>query len=169
MMRVTMFVVVGIIGAILLVASLVFDDVIDGLVPDLPYVSGAVIGAFLASFGAIGWFVSEGVGAAGLLAALAGVVGGVAIGAAAFKFTETLVNLPTDPTPTTESLVGKPGRIVTPIRAGGIGEVLVLLGGASTKYTATADTDLATGTSVVVTAVESPTKLRVQSESEFWS
>jgi membrane protein implicated in regulation of membrane protease activity len=164
-----MFVVIGVIGAMLLVASLVFDDVIDGLVPDLPYVSGAVIGAFLAAFGAIGWFVDDGVGATTVVALFAGVVGGVAIGAAAFKLTDTLVNLPTDATPTTESLVGKPARVVTPVRAGGVGEVLVLLGGASAKYTATSDTDLATGTSVVVTAVESPTKVRVQSEAEFWS
>jgi membrane protein implicated in regulation of membrane protease activity len=164
-----MFVVIGMLGALLLVASLVFDDVIDGLVPDLPYVSGAVIGAFLAAFGVIGWFVDDGIDASGVLAGFVGVVGGIAMAAAMFRLTQALVHLPTDATPTTDSLVGKPGRIVTPVRADGVGEVLVLLGGASTKYTATADADLPTGAAVVVTAVESPTKVRVQSEAEFWS
>lgn len=164
-----MFVVVGVVGAVLLLASLFFDDVIDGLVPDLPFISGPVVGAFLATFGLVGWFVDEGVDAPGLLAGAVGVGGGLVIGGVTFRLTRALIDLPTDATPTTESLVGKPGRVVTPIRAGGVGEVLVLLGGASTKYTATADTDLPTGTAVVVTAVESPTKVRVQSETEFWS
>lgn len=164
-----MFIVIGIVGAVLLVSSLVFDDLIDGLVPDLPFISGPVIGAFLAAFGLVGWYVDRGVGGE-LVWALGGAgIGGVIVGGLTWKFTDTLVNMPTDGTPTTESLVGKPGRVVTPVRAGGVGEVLVLLGGASTKYTATADTDLATGTPVVVTAVETSTKVRVEAETEFWA
>ena len=104
-----------------------------------------------------------------LPAALSSAAFGVAFGAFTFKLTDTLINQPTDGTPTTASLIGQTGRVVTPVRADGIGEVLVALGGASTKYTATADTDLAAGSSVVVVAVESPTKVRVQSEAEFWA
>lgn len=46
-----MFVVIGVIGALLLVSTLVFDDVIDDLIPGLDFLSGPVIGAFLAAFG----------------------------------------------------------------------------------------------------------------------
>ena len=164
-----MFIVIGIVGAVLLLSSLLFDDVIDGLVPDLDFISGPVIGAFLAAFGLFGWFATSGVDLPSLLAIVVAVGGGVVFGGFTFKLTDALINQPTDGTPTTASLVGQTGRVVTAVRADGIGEVLVALGGASTKYTATADTDLATGSSVVVVAVESPTKVRVQSEADFWA
>lgn len=164
-----MFVAVGILGALLLLSSLLFDDVIDGVVPDLDFISGPVIGSFLAAFGLFGWFATSGIGIPTVGAVALAVIGGVVLGAFTYKLTAALVNQPTDGTPTTESLVGQTGRVVTPVRADGLGEVLLALGGASTKYTATADTDLATGSSVVVIAVESPTKVRVQSEAEFWA
>ena len=164
-----MFIVIGIVGAVLLLSSLLFDDVIDGLVPDLDFISGPVIGAFLAAFGLFGWFATSGVDLPSLLAIVIALGGGVVFGGFTFKLTDALINQPTDGTPTTASLVGQTGRVVTPVRADGIGEVLVALGGASTKYTATSDSDLATGSSVVVVAVESPTKVRVQSEAEFWA
>lgn len=164
-----MFIVIGIVGALLLMSSLLFDDLIDGFVPDLDFISGPVIGAFLAAFGLFGWFATSGIDVPSIGAlALAG-AGGVAFGAFTYKLTDALVNQPTDGTPTTESLIGKTGRVVTPVRADGIGEVLVVLGGASTKYTATADTDLGTGEPVVVVSVESPTKVRVQAEAAFWA
>ena len=164
-----MFIVIGIVGALLLLSSLLFDDLIDGLVPDLDFISGPVIGSFLAAFGLFGWFATSGIDVPAFFAFVIAGGGGVAFGAFTFKLTDTLINQPTDGTPTTASLIGQTGRVVTPVRADGIGEVLVALGGASTKYTATADTDLAAGSSVVVVAVESPTKVRVQSEAEFWA
>ena len=164
-----MFVVIGVIGAVLLVSTLVFDDVIDEIIPDLDFLSGPVIGAFLAAFGLFGWFLDDGLDSAVGPAVLAAIGGGVLFGGLTFRFTRALMHQPTDATPTTESLVGKSGKVVTPIRADGLGEVLVTLGGAATKYTATADADLASGVAVVVIAVESPTKVRVQTETEFWS
>ena len=164
-----MFIVIGIVGAVLLVSSLLFDDLIDGVAPDLDFISGPVIGAFLASFGLFGWFVGSGIDAPSLVAIVVAIGGGVAFGAFTYKLTDALINQPTDGTPTTESLVGATGKVVTPVTANGIGEVLLPLGGASTKYTATADSDLPTGSSVVVIAVESPTKVRVQAEAEFWA
>ncbi len=164
-----MFVVIGVIGALLLVSTLVFDDVIDELIPGLDFISGPVVGAFLAAFGLFGWFLDDGVDSPTVIAIAAAIGGGVMFGGLTFRLTRALMHQPTDATPTTSSLVGKSAKVVTPIRAGGLGEVLVILGGAATKYTATADADLATGTEVVVIAIESPTKVRVQTETEFWS
>jgi membrane-bound ClpP family serine protease len=164
-----MFIVIGVVGAILLLSSLLFDDFIDGLVADLDFISGPVIGAFLAGFGLFGWFFGSGIGVPVFAATVVAIGGGIVIGAATFKFTDALINQPTDATPTTESLIGQSGKVVTPVVANGFGEVLVALGGASTKYTATADSDLPTGSQVVVIAVESPTKVRVQAEIEFWA
>lgn len=164
-----MFIVIGIVGALLLVSSLLFDDLIDGLVPDLDFISGPVIGAFLAAFGLFGWFATSGIDMPSPVALVAAGAGGVVFAGFTYKLTDALINQPTDGTPTTDSLVGQTGRVVTPVAANGIGEVLVALGGASTKYTATAEHDLATGSSVVVVAVESPTKVRVEAEAEFWA
>lgn len=165
----SMFIVIGLVGALLLLSSLLFDDLIDGLVPDLDFISGPVIGAFLAAFGLFGWFATSGIDVPWLIALVVGAGGGVVFAGFTYKLTDALVHQPTDSTPTTESLVGQTARVVTPVRANGLGEVLVALGGASTKYTATADEDIATGSSVVVVAIESPTKVRVQVESEFWA
>lgn len=165
----SMFVVVGVLGAVLLIATLIFDDVIDDLVPGLDFFSGPVIGAFLAAFGLFGWFLDDGVDSPIIIAIAAALGGGVLFGAGTYRLTRALMYQPTDATPTTESLVGTTAKVVTPIRAGSIGEVLVTLGGAPSKFTATADADMPAGTTVVVIAVESPTKVRVQTEAEFWA
>jgi membrane protein implicated in regulation of membrane protease activity len=164
-----LFVVVGVIGAVLLVSTLLFDDVIDDLIPGLDFLTGPVIGAFLAAFGLFGWFLDDGVASPTSVALAAAIGGGAVFGAGTYRLTRALINQPTDATPTTASLVGSTAKVVTPIRGGGVGEVLVTLGGAASKFTATADGDLPAGTTVVVTAVESPTKVRVQTEAEFWA
>jgi membrane protein implicated in regulation of membrane protease activity len=162
------FVVVGLLGAALLVGTLVFDDVLDDLVPGLDFLTGPVVGAFLAAFGLFGWFLDDGVDSPVIVAIAAATVGGIAFGATTYRATKALMHQHTDATPTTDSLVGTAAKVVTPIAAGGIGEVLVRLGGAATKYTATAADDLPSGTSVVIIAVESPTKVRVERTEEFW-
>ena len=164
-----MFIVIGVFGAVLLVSSLLFDDVIDGLVPDLDFISGPVIGAFLAALGLFGWYAGAGLDSGTLVAAAIGAGGGAVFGWFTYRVTKALTDQPTDATPRAETLVGVSGRVVTAVRANGIGEVLVPLGGAPTKVTATADVDLPTGTPVVVVALESPTKVRVQAESDFWN
>ncbi|MEO1059405.1 MAG: NfeD family protein [Actinomycetota bacterium] len=164
-----MFIVVGIVGAALLIGSLLLDDLIDGLVPDLDFISGPVIGAGLAGFGLFGWFAQSGLDGNGVAALVAAVVGGVLVAFATYRLTRALLHQPTDATPTTDSLIGTSARVVTAITAGGIGEVIVTLGGATTKYTATSDRDLVVGTSAVVIGVESATKVRVEATDDFWT
>lgn len=163
------YILIGLLGALLLVGSLVLDDVIDGLAPDLEFVSGPVIGAFMAAFGLFAWFASSGLGASSLPTVAVGAGGGLLLAGFTYRVTAALLNNPTDATPTTSTLVGTAGHVVTPVPAGGIGEVLVTLGGVPTKYTATAAVDLATGDRIVVIALESATKLRVEPEGQFWT
>ena len=54
-----MFVVVGLVGAVLLVAFLLLDDVLEGILPDADWISGPALGAFLAAFGLFGWVGQE--------------------------------------------------------------------------------------------------------------
>jgi membrane protein implicated in regulation of membrane protease activity len=167
------FVALGIIGVVLVVGSLLFDDVIEGLLPDsvLPdsgFVSGPVIGAFLAAFGIVGWALQAGAGASAAVAAGGGLVGGVSLGVATARAARALLHSPTDATPRSADLVGRPAKVITGVRAGGTGEVLVSLGGQPLKLTATAASDLAVGAQVMVVAVESSTKVVVEASAEFW-
>jgi membrane protein implicated in regulation of membrane protease activity len=163
-----MFVVVGVVGALLLVSFLVFDDLLDGILPDADWISGPVIGAFLAAFGLFGWVAEEGFEAPTGLASLVGLGGGVALGWFAYRVSRALMHSPTDATPTLAALIGQQAKVVTPVRAGGTGEVLVQLAGQPLKLSATADHDLARGTDSVVVAIESPTRVRVESADTFW-
>lgn len=164
-----MFVAVGLVGVLLLVVFLVFDDVLEGIIPDADWISGPAIGAFLAAFGLFGWVAVEGFDAPTPVASAAGVVGGIGLGWFAYKAARLLHHGPTDPTPNIAMLVGREARIVTPVRAGGTGEVLVTLSGQPVKLTATSDEDLAVGANTVVIAVESSTKVVVQAVERFWT
>jgi len=164
-----MFGVVGVVGALVLVVSLVFDDALDAALPEAGWISGPVIGACAAVFGLVGWVAQAQFDAPTPIAAAAGIAGGVAIGWSTGRLALALMRTPTDATPTAASLVGAEGRVVTPVRGGGLGEVVVGLGGAPVKLTATAEADLPVGTRVTVVAVHSSTKVLVESTDRFWS
>lgn len=164
-----MFAVVGLIGAVLLVVFLIFDDVLDGILPDADWISGPALAAFLAAFGLFGWVAQEGFDAPGPVAGAAGVAGGLGLGWFAYRLSRALLHSPTDETPRTASLVGREARIVTSIVAGRVGEVIVRLGGQPVKLYATATEALPVGTEVVVIAVESDTKVVVEAAARFWS
>ena len=75
-----MFVVVGLVGAVLLVVFLLLDDVLDGMLPETDWISGPALGAFLAAFGLFGWVAQEAFDAPTPVAAVVGVAGGVGLG-----------------------------------------------------------------------------------------
>ena len=163
-----MFVAVGLIGVVLLVVFLVFDDVLDGLIPDADWVSGPALGAFLAAFGLFGWVAEEGFDAPTPLAVGTGLVGGIGLGWFTAKLAKALMHQPTDATPTARDLLGAEGKVVTAISDGHAGEVLLRLAGQPTKMFATSDDTLAVGTDVVVIDVASDTRVVVQAASRFW-
>ena len=163
-----MFVIVGLIGALLLIVFLLADDVLDGLLPDADWFSGPALAGFLAAFGLFGWVAQAAFDAPTPLAIAVGVAGGVALGWFAVRLSKALYHSPTDATPTTASLVGQPARVVTPVRAGGTGEVLVRLGGQPVKLSATSTDDLPLGAESVVIAVQSSTRVVVEAASRFW-
>jgi NfeD-like C-terminal, partner-binding len=163
-----MFVAVGLVGAVLLVLFLLLDDVLEGLLPDNDWISGPAIGAFLAVFGLFGWVAQEAFDAPTPVAAAAGIAGGVGLGWFTVRLSKALYHSPTDATPNTASLVGQPARVVTPVRAGGTGEVLVRLGGQPVKLSATSTDELPVGADSVVIAVQSSTRVVVEAATRFW-
>ncbi|MFV0260785.1 MAG: NfeD family protein [Acidimicrobiales bacterium] len=164
-----MFITIAVIGAVLLLLSLILDGWIDAAVPGPDFLTGPEVGALLVTFGLFGWYAENGLSWALLPAVGLASVTGAGMSYLTYRAVKALMGQPTDATPTTASLIGQPGKVVTPLTGGRVGEVIVSLGGATTKYTAVADHDLPVGAPVVVVDVESPTKIRVQAEATFWT
>lgn len=154
--------VVGGIGILLLLVSLVAGDVVDGLLdgvgPDL--LSGLAVAGFLAAFGFVGALVA-GTGASSGVTLLSGVVAGAAVGVGANQVSKRLMRGGDESTVTTRGLVGLSGTVVEPVPAEGFGMVNVVAAGHITRLNARADEPLPSGTAVVVTSVLSPTSVRV--------
>lgn len=159
------FWVVGGLGALLLLVSLVFGDLLDGVFDGLDlgggFFSTEVIGAFLAAFGLVGGLLSGPVGASGLLAVGAGAGAGVALGAGALWFSRGLRRMPTDATPTQAAYQGLLGEVITSIPAAGFGEVVVRTHGHRLKLAAQSIEPVARGATVVVVEALSSTAVLV--------
>ncbi len=82
----------------------------------------------------------------------------------ATKLVTRMQDMPTDATPTAGDLVGTKGVVVTPIPAGGYGEVRVRIGGQPMKLYARAGKPIALGAAVVVTEALSETNVLVMEE-----
>jgi hypothetical protein len=164
--NVSIFIVIGVVGLILLVASLVLGDVLDGLtdVFDLDaggYLSGPAIGAFLGAFGfgaaLIDYNTDLGTGAS----AVGGLVIGAAIGGVVGLTTRTLMHLPTDASVRAADLVGARATVITRIPENGYGEVTLVQAGQLMKLAARADGTVREGVEVTVTSVLSSTSVVV--------
>ena len=165
-----MFIVIGALGVALLGVALLFDDVIDGLLPESDWFSTTAVATVVTAFGfgaavlhhRLGWPVPA--------AAVGGIIAGGALGAIAVRWSRSLSTMATDATPTAGDLVGCLGRVVTEIPTESAGEVLVQLGGQPVKLSAvSAEQTLPGGTDIVVVAVLSPTRVRVEPAASFWA
>ncbi|MDP9387335.1 MAG: hypothetical protein M3Q48_05255 [Actinomycetota bacterium] len=171
----TVFLVVGIVGTALVVLSLVFGELFEGVFDalDIDVGSGVfsapVIGAFLAAGGFGGALVMTSTN----LGAIAGVLGGGAAGfvmaTLAFLMTRSLMRMPTDAPVRLGDVVGKAGTVVTRIPEGGLGEVSLVHLGQRMKLNARAQVPVPAGTKVVVIAVTSPSSVLVEPEITFWA
>lgn len=161
------FIAIGVLGVALLAVSFLLDDVFEAVLPD-GWLSAPVVGAFLTATG-FGGYLASVAGAPTGLAIAAGAGAGVVLGWVALRLSRAVAGMATDATPSSVDLVGREGRVVTPIVAGGTGEVLIRLGGQPLKLTARATDDVPTGSTVVVVAVLSPTFVEVQTAERFWA
>ena len=167
-----LFLAFAILGFGLLIAGLFFDF-LDGIFDALDLggggvVSAPVIGAFLGAFG-LGGLAFDAMSGGNLAVGLVGAVAaGLGFGWIAFRLSSAFMHMATDATPTSRDLEGLIGRVVTPIAAGGSGEILVRLGGQQLKLTARSSREVPLGASVIVLEVLSSSSVRVEPESSFW-
>lgn len=160
----TLFVVVGVIGLVVVLLSILLGDIVDGLL-DLDFLGGdlfslASIAAFLGAFG-FGGVISLAILNVTWIAAVVGVVAGVLAAWGAASFTRWLKRSETQSTFRSTSMVGSTARVITDIPAGGFGEVRVLGSGQSRKRAARSDVPIPAGTEVWVSAIVSPTAVEV--------
>jgi membrane protein implicated in regulation of membrane protease activity len=169
---VTAFVIIGALGVTLVVVSLLFGDFLDGVFESASFdvadgwLSTPVLGAFLAAFGFAGALLLRGLELSLLGATAGGLLAGVLLGGVTLTLVRALMNMPTDPTPKTGDLVGQLATVVTRIPDGGLGEIALTASGQRMKLSARSDAPIASGTTVVVVDVTSPTSV-VVTESGF--
>ena len=124
-----------------------------------------VIAGFLGAFGFGGAIVASlvpGGGFAWLAATLVGLVAAVPSGWLAGRMMRAAMNMSTDATLTSGDLLGAPGVVISPVPAGGLGEVRLAIAGQQMKFYARSDQPIALGTRVFVIAVPSPTSVLVE-------
>jgi membrane protein implicated in regulation of membrane protease activity len=133
----------------------------EGMDLSLPVISG-----FLGAFGFAGAVGATLAGGSGTVAVLVGlVVGLLAAVPTAFlagKLVDAAMNMATDGTLSSSDLVGTTGVVITPVPAGGYGEVRLAVAGTQLKFNARAAEPLALGTRVFVIEVPSPTSVLVE-------
>jgi di/tricarboxylate transporter len=164
----TGFIVIGVVGLLIVLLSLVLGEVLDGVFEALDFdvggglFSAPVIGSFLAAFGFGAALVMYGAGTSAAVGALGGLGSGILIGAVTLAMTRFFMNMPTDEPVRVTELVGQRATVVTPIPETGLGEVTLVFRGQMLKLSARADAPMGAGRSVVVAAVTSPSSVLVR-------
>lgn len=159
----TTFVVIGAVGLLLLVTSLVLGDLIDGFVdgfgPD--WLSGTALAAFLAALGFGGALALQlGLGQAGAIGV--GLGAGAGAGVLAGLLTRSLGREDDRVTPRSDALVGASATVVSDVPEDGYGTVSLVVAGHPTRLNARSSTAVRTGTQVRVSAVLSSTSVQVE-------
>ncbi len=165
----TAFLVIGGVGLLVVILSLVFDDLLEGFDLGGDLFSTPVIGTFLAALGFGGALaMSAGLGVG--LATAVGLGAGVALGAAALGITRGLMRMATDEPVRLSDVVGKAATVVSAIPSTGFGEVSLVHAGQRMKLNARSgsNTSVPVGGQVVVVAVNSSSSVVVEAEGDFW-
>jgi membrane protein implicated in regulation of membrane protease activity len=156
----TIFIVCLAVGGILLLVTVLLDDLLGGLLDwlNIDFDVGGVslmplLLAFVAMFGVGGLIGTEalslGAGPASLVGALSGLLGSLIV----FALFSILRRAEAPQAFSLSDLVGHSARVTVGIRANRNGSVLLTYGGASHELTATSDNDVDVGAVVSVTNV----------------
>lgn len=154
------FLLIGIIGGVLLLISLVLDGVFDAFDFGDGPLSLTTIAAFTSIFGftafaTVGAGLSPGLGS--LFGALAGFIGG----ALAWWLSRLIRSAESTTALRGDELVGSEASVVLAIPAGGLGEVALSRHGERVSLAATSDTQIARGSRVVIDQTITATSVRV--------
>ena len=159
----TVFLVVGAVGVLLLLVALVVGDVLDGALEGLSagFFSTEALAGFLGALGFGGAIALETTGSTSL-AVVVGLVLGVLLGALAAKASRFLHGDGEGDAVRTSDMLEKIGSVVSEIPEGGFGVVSISVGGHITRLNARSSVAVPAGAQVSVTQVISPTAVQVE-------
>ncbi len=159
----TVFLVVGAVGVLLLLVALVVGDVLDGAFEGLSagFFSTEAVAGFLGALGFGGAIALEVTGSTSL-AVVIGLVLGVLLGWLAARASRFLRGDGKGDTVRTSDVLEKIGSVVSAIPDGGFGVVSLSVGGHITRLNARSSVAVPAGTQVSVTQVISPTAVQVE-------
>ncbi|EYT55932.1 hypothetical protein H490_0104800 [Leucobacter sp. UCD-THU] len=155
------FLIIGIVGGVLLLVSLLLDGIFDAFDFGDGPLSLTTIAAFTAIFGFTS-FASVGAGMATPMAAIVGSLAGVVGGAAAWWLSRMIRGAESSTAVSGVDLVGSEGAVVLAIPEGGLGEVAITRHGERISLAASADTAIPRGAAVRVTQTVTSTSVRVE-------
>jgi membrane protein implicated in regulation of membrane protease activity len=161
------FLVIGGLGVLILGLGLLGAELLHFGHPDVDGpVSAEAVAGFAGAFGFVAAIVNELLGSGAPLAVLtaagAGAAAAIPTALLAMRLARAARNMRTDPTPTRGDLVGCLGVVVTPIPAGGYGEVRVRVGGQPMKLNARAERPVPIGAQIFVVEAPSETSVVVE-------
>lgn len=136
-----------------------FDDALDALDLGPSWLSLPALAAFGGAFGLVTGALVDTLGPGALVA---GVVAGLAFGAATVRLSSVFRDMPTDATDTAADMLGSLGRVVEAPQAGRYGAALITRPAGPIKVACIADDPLAVGTRIVVVDVTSSTLVTVE-------
>ncbi len=155
------FLIIGIIGALLLVISVVLDGIFEVFDFGDGPLSLTTIAAFTAIFG-FAAFAMVGAGATPTVAGVVGAVAGIAGGAIAWWLSRLIRSAESNTSVSSEELIGAEASVVLAIPAGGLGEVALVRHGERISLSATATAAIPRGTRVRVTQTLTATSVCVE-------
>jgi len=154
------FVVCALVGGTLLLVTVVFDDILGGIFDALHFnvdIGGTSLAplliAFVAMFGVGGLFATQLMNLHGGTAALVGTAFGASGVAIVYALFGTLRRAEGQRPFSLDDLVGRSANVAVAIPAGRLGSVYVRAEGQNHEYSATAATDVPSGSAVTVVAV----------------
>ena len=157
----SVFLIIGIIGALLLVISVVLDGVFEIFDFGDGPLSLTTIAAFTAIFGFTS-FAMVGAGASATVAGVVGAVAGVAGGLVAWWLSRLVRSAESNTSVSSNDLLGDEASVVLAIPAGGLGEVALVRNGERVSLSATAQTAIPRGSRVRITQTLTATSVAVE-------
>lgn len=157
------FLVIGIVGAVLLIVSVLLDGIFDLFDFGDGPLSLTTIAAFTAIFG-FAAFGTVGAGASTGVAAVVGAVAGVVGGAAAWWLSRLIRSAESTTTVSSDELVGSEASVVLGIPVGGLGEVALVRHGERISLAASgpAETAIPRGSRVRIVQTLTSTSVLVE-------
>jgi membrane protein implicated in regulation of membrane protease activity len=152
------FGVAALVGGVLLLITVVFDDILGGLLDGFGFDFGGtsftpILLGFIGMFGAGGLFATQVLDLHGAQAAIVGVVSGIGGAAIAAGLFGVLKRSESEEPFGIADLVGDTVYVSVAIPAGRYGTVLARKEGQTHEFSATADQDIPSGRNVIVTGV----------------